>query len=178
MAQKEDIIINCGNSHVSANVFRAGPEGLDLKSSGLETLHHDLTKEDAWLDSLVSGLERLSSKLSLKGEVRFIFPGNLLLTKTIRVPHVDTEKQRKIVAFELSQKMPFPLSELIWDYQIIDDDGVEEEVLAFAVKPEVAENFSEQMVGIGLVPTQITPCLLYTSPSPRDQRGSRMPSSA
>ena len=25
---------------------------------------------------------------------------------------------------------------------------------------------------------QITPCLLYTSPSPRDQRGSRMPSSA
>ena len=26
--------------------------------------------------------------------------------------------------------------------------------------------------------TQITTCLLYTSPSPRDQRGSRMPSSA
>ena len=26
--------------------------------------------------------------------------------------------------------------------------------------------------------TQIFPCLLYTSPSPRDQRGSRMPSSA
>ena len=25
---------------------------------------------------------------------------------------------------------------------------------------------------------QMTPCLLYTSPSPRDQRGSRMPSSA
>ena len=25
---------------------------------------------------------------------------------------------------------------------------------------------------------QLTPCLLYTSPSPRDQRGSRMPSSA
>ena len=24
----------------------------------------------------------------------------------------------------------------------------------------------------------LTPCLLYTSPSPRDQRGSRMPSSA
>ena len=25
---------------------------------------------------------------------------------------------------------------------------------------------------------EFTPCLLYTSPSPRDQRGSRMPSSA
>ena len=28
------------------------------------------------------------------------------------------------------------------------------------------------------VPVQYGPCLLYTSPSPRDQRGSRMPSSA
>ena len=157
MAQSDEIIVNCGNSHVSANIFVSTPEGLLLKSSGLETLYHDLTKEDAWLDSLVTGLEKLSEKMSLKGEVRFIFPGNLLLTKTIRVPHVDEEKQRKIVAFELSQKMPFPLSELIWDYQIIDDDGVEEEVLAFAVKPEMAENFSEKMLNLGLIPRQITP---------------------
>ena len=124
MAQAEEIIINCGNSHVSANVFAAASGGLLLKASGLETLQHDLTKEEAWLDSLVQGLQSLTEKMSLKGEVRFIFPGNLLLTKTIRVPHVDPEKQRKIVAFELSQKMPFPLADLIWDYQIIDDDAV------------------------------------------------------
>ena len=31
---------------------------------------------------------------------------------------------------------------------------------------------------IGANPTNAHPCLLYTSPSPRDQRGSRMPSSA
>ena len=85
------------------------------------------------------------------------FPGSLLLTKTIRVPKVEEEKQTKIVAFELSQKMPFPLSELIWDYQVIDDDGVEQEILAFAVKPEVAESFCERVVEIGLNPIQITP---------------------
>ena len=32
------------------------------------------------------------------------------------------------------------------------------------------------VVNIGMVPSPV--CLLYTSPSPRDQRGSRMPSSA
>ena len=35
----------------------------------------------------------------------------------------------------------------------------------------------QQLMQRGFIPT-ITPCLLYTSPSPRDQRGSRMPSSA
>ena len=79
------------------------------------------------------------------------------MTKTIRVPKVEKEKQDKIVAFELSQKMPFPLAELIWDYQIIDDDGVEQEILSFAVKPEVAESFCEKVVKLGLNPIQITP---------------------
>ena len=46
--------------------------------------------------------------------------------------------------------MPFPLSELIWDYQVVDDDGVEQEILAFAVKPDVAESFCEKVVSIGL----------------------------
>ena len=32
--------------------------------------------------------------------------------------------------------------------------------------------------GYGLPQAEVISCLLYTSPSPRDQRGSRMPSSA
>ena len=42
----------------------------------------------------------------------------------------------------------------------------------------VAKRFVEE--GAQVVITDISPngCLLYTSPSPRDQRGSRMPSSA
>jgi len=70
---------------------------------------------------------------------------------------VEEEKQKKIVAFELMQKMPVPLTELIWDYQVIDDDGVEQEILAFAVKPKVAEDFCEKVMEIGLNPVQITP---------------------
>ena len=35
-----------------------------------------------------------------------------------------------------------------------------------------------QMGGVGPMMGQANVCLLYTSPSPRDQRGSRMPSSA
>ena len=42
---------------------------------------------------------------------------------------------------------------------------------------EVAQNFMPlDTLAIGSIYEK--PCLLYTSPSPRDQRGSRMPSSA
>ena len=41
-------------------------------------------------------------------------------------------------------------------------------------------NWDRKHNGAGLLAIEVSPegCLLYTSPSPRDQRGSRMPSSA
>ena len=42
------------------------------------------------------------------------------------------------------------------------------------------ENLHQEIFTVEVTPEKILPidCLLYTSPSPRDQRGSRMPSSA
>ena len=128
-----------------------------MEQVGLETLRYDYSNEDQWLDCFTKGLENLCAREKIKGNARFIFPGSLLLSKTIRVPHVDEERQKKIVAFELMQKMPVPLADLIWDYQVIDDDGVEQEILAFAVKPKVAEDFCEKVMELGLNPVQITP---------------------
>ncbi len=157
MSDKKEIIINCGISHVSVGVFSQQGEQVLLEQVGLETLRYDYSNEDQWLDFFSEGLENLCKREKIKGNARFIFPGSLLLSKTIRVPHVDEERQKKIVAFELMQKMPVPLTDLIWDYQVIDDDGVEQEILAFAVKPKVAEDFCERVLEIGLNPVQITP---------------------
>ena len=157
MSEKKEILINCGISHVSASIFTFDGKTITLQETGIQNLNYDYSNDQQWLSALVSSLDKLCKKLNLKGDARFIFPGSLLLNKILRVPHVDEEKQKKIVAFELSQKMPFPLSELIWDYQVIDDDGVEQEILAFAVKPEIAESFCEKVVEIGLSPIQITP---------------------
>lgn len=157
MSDKKEIIINCGISHVSAGIFSQQGDKILLEQVGLETLRYNYSSEEQWLDHFSEGLKNLCAREKIKGNARFIFPGSLLLTKTIRVPHVEEEKQKKIVAFELMQKMPVPLTELIWDYQVIDDDGVEQEILAFAVKPEVAETFCERVIEIGLNPVQITP---------------------
>ena len=157
MGKCKEIVINCGNSHISGSLYTSNQGALTLEGVEMQTLSYDFSKEDLWLDQVLAGIELICGKLKFKGDARFIFPGSLLLTKTIRVPRVEKEKQDKIVAFELSQKMPFPLAELIWDYQIIDDDGVEQEILSFAVKPEVAESFCEKVVKLGLNPIQITP---------------------
>ena len=48
------------------------------------------------------------------------------------------------------------------------------------VAPEIGNAMPLSQIPLGTIISciELRPCLLYTSPSPRDQRGSRMPSSA
>ena len=150
-------IVNCGVSHVSACVFAKGDDGaLILEQTEVEILQYDYSNESLWLNALADGLEKLVGHGIGKGETHFILPGSLLLTKTIRAPRVEESKQRQIVAFELQQKMPYPLAELIWDYQVVEDDGVEQEVLAIAVRPAIAEPFCEKVDALGLSPVELS----------------------
>ena len=55
--------------------------------------------------------------------------------------------------------------------------GVVTETVEIDGQTMEVERFVEADVGMEFPKVEIT-CLLYTSPSPRDQRGSRMPSSA
>ena len=56
-----------------------------------------------------------------------------------------------------------------------DQAGAKEGLVQQEVVMGVENKIGEEP---GLMDTQQQVCLLYTSPSPRDQRGSRMPSSA
>ena len=63
------------------------------------------------------------------------------------------------------------------------DLGVEIKWEGTLTETEIAEQnrVIENMINLevdGMAIAPLNPCLLYTSPSPRDQRGSRMPSSA
>ena len=53
------------------------------------------------------------------------------------------------------------------------------EVLGLDEDASLVQNWSDRLTHVAQTDsTNIEACLLYTSPSPRDQRGSRMPSSA
>ena len=53
--------------------------------------------------------------------------------------------------------MPFPLESLLWDFLVIDDDGIEQEILSFAIKPELIEKLTQSIFGSGVVPLKLTP---------------------
>ena len=73
----------------------------------------------------------------------------------------------------MSDTLSDPLLGLLRDQQMLDDLQLEEVSEALN---RGAQNAIAAIKDLGFMDAET--CLLYTSPSPRDQRGSRMPSSA
>ena len=157
MAKIVETIFNLGSSHLSAWKVLRKDDKLFLDTFTYADFPPTNGDEDAWISEVEVVLSDLCAEKSLKGEASFILPGNVLLSKTLRVPKVELDKQKKVVAFELSQKMPFPLEDLLWDFLVIDDDGIEQEILSFAIKPEVVEKLIHVIFRCGIIPKLFTP---------------------
>jgi len=113
MGKSFEIIFNLGSSHVSAAKLNTKANKLELENFKLINLPSSNVGEDTWYEGVDQAFEKITSAHGFKGEASIILPGSIILSKTLRVPKVEIEKQRKVVSFELSQKMPFPLETLI-----------------------------------------------------------------
>ena len=150
------LVLNCGNTRVSAAVFLSdGEEYLHLHSVVSEQLEYDFTKEDDWLEALGEAVRNLKKKAKLPSKGNFILPGNKFLTKQLQVPHVEKSKQRQIIAVEAKQSIPHLFGQLEWDGQVLHDDGVEADVLFLASKREDLKEFYDRMKAAGIAPIGI-----------------------
>ena len=107
--------------------FRAlGPEGLQEST-------REATLQKALQDLLTQG--GFQSK-----QVNVCAPGFHVFSKFVKLPPVDTSKVTQIIQYEAQQNVPFPLEEVVWDYQILGAAPTGElEVLLVAIKSDIVE---------------------------------------
>ena len=149
MSSSKQLIINCGASRVTAAVVSSSGSALQVEKLVTESLQYDYSNDDAWLGAVGVALDALHHHHKFSGKASFIIPGNQVLTKTIRIPHVEEGKRAQIIAFEAQQNIPYPLHEVVWDSQVLGDDGVETEVLFIACKSNTIDEFCAEVVRAG-----------------------------
>jgi type IV pilus assembly protein PilM len=45
--------------------------------------------------------------------------GQSVFSRFVKLPPVDKEKVYQIILYEAQQNVPFPMNEVVWDYQLI-----------------------------------------------------------
>lgn len=151
MSSKNKLIINCGASHVSVAEFGTASGRLVLESFQMQELNYDYSVQENWLNALTFAL--MTMKVS--GKATIIAPSMLLLTKTIKIPHVEPDRRAEVIAFEAEKNIPYPIADVAWDYQIISDDGVETEIFLTSMKSSAADEFCAALTSVGVIPTSI-----------------------
>ena len=149
MSSSKQLIINCGASRVTAAMVFSSAGTLQVEKLVTESLQYDYSNDDAWLGAVGVALDALHNLHKFSGKASFIIPGNQVLTKTIRIPHVEESKRAQIIAFEAQQNIPYPLHEVVWDSQVLGDDGVETEVLFIACKSNTIDEFCAEVFRAG-----------------------------
>ncbi len=162
MSQKKALIVNLAASHVSVSSFREESGRLFLDQFFAEDLAPGLGDDD-WLNAAIAALADLVNAHKISGQATIVAPGFLLLQKSLKVPQVERERQAQIVAFEAQNAIPYPLNEVIWDSQVMSSDGVEAEVLLFALRTEVATRIANLVSATGLRPSGIQAAPLLDS---------------
>lgn len=129
-----------------------------------------LSQPDADPDALTrEALEQFLSRNDLKGDTVVIgVPGQSGLARFVKLPPVDEKKIIDIVRFEAKQQIPFPLDEVVWDYQkisageVVDGLALETEIGLFAMKRDminrVLQHFKDVNIEVHVV--QMSPLAL------------------
>jgi type IV pilus assembly protein PilM len=116
--------------------------GLSLINYGIKSLGLEGSQESTREATILKALQEAISEHGIKSKnVNVCAPGFHVFSKFVKLPPVDTGKVTQIIQYEAQQNVPFPLEEVVWDYQILSDAnaGGELEVLLVAIKAEIVE---------------------------------------
>ncbi|HTL19016.1 MAG TPA: pilus assembly protein PilM, partial [Patescibacteria group bacterium] len=165
LSSKSFLAVDFGAANLKVAEFEITDEGgLLLKQYGLWPLGLDATQEGARDGATQKALQQLlAEKAYGSRNINICAPGFHTFSKFVKLPPVDTSKVTQIIQYEAQQNVPFPLEEVVWDYQILGAAASGElEVFLVAIKADIVENLfrSAEAAGLRLQLVDVSPAAL------------------
>jgi len=137
------LVLDFGAVNLKLAEFEPNEAGnLRLKQYGFKSLGRDGLQESTRNAAMQRALKELLSEKSFGSKnVNVCAPGFHVFSKFVKLPAVDSSKVTQIIRYEAQQNVPFPLDEVVWDYQILGTvpQTNELEVMLVAIKSDVVE---------------------------------------
>ena len=138
--------------------------GLRLTQYGIKSLGLEGSQETTREAAILKALQELLAEKGIKSKlVNVCAPGFHVFSKFVKLPPVDAGKVTQIIQYEAQQNVPFPLSEVVWDYQILGTTtGGELEVLLVAIKSDIVQGLFRvaETAGLHLQVADVSPAAL------------------
>lgn len=83
--------------------------------------------------------------------VNYAVPAQSVFARFVKLPALEAEKIDKIVSFEAQQNVPFPIDQVVWDYQLVGGGmGEQLQVVIVAIKRDLLDEINNAVEETGL----------------------------
>ena len=145
--------LNIGSQTVALAEFRTQAQGgLVLVGYSLREILAEAGNELARNLQIAAALREMMAELEVKsGPVNYSVAAQSVFARFVKLPSVEEEKIERIIAFEAQQNVPFPIEEVVWDYQLVGQSSDPElQVVLVAIKSDLLEGINGAVEGTGL----------------------------
>jgi type IV pilus assembly protein PilM len=162
------ISLNLGSQTMGLAEFRVQAHGgLVLLDYRLREMSTDPTSDEMRRAQIAVVVREMMSELHIKhGAVNYALPAQSVFARFVKLPGLEKEKLEKIIAFEAQQNVPFPIDDVVWDYQLVGG-GLEEQiqVVLVAIKIDLLEdiNAGVEEAGLHTSTIDVAPMALYNA---------------
>src|SRR5947208_11290972 len=139
---KSFLCLDFGAGSLKIAEFEPNESGtLRLKQFGLKSLGFEGSQDAARERVILKAIQELFAERPFGSKnIDVCAPGFHVFSKFVKLPPVDTSKVTQIIQYEAQQNVPFPLEEVVLDYQILGTAPTGElEVLLVAIKADVVD---------------------------------------
>src|SRR5438309_8804304 len=150
---KSFLCLDFGAGSLKIAEFEPNESGtLRLKQFGLKSLGFEGSQDAARERVILKAIQELFAERPFGSKnIDVCAPGFHVFSKFVKLPPVDTSKVTQIIQYEAQQNVPFPLEEVVWDYQILGAAANGElEVFLVAIKADIVEGLFRASEGAGL----------------------------
>src|SRR6058998_2223985 len=86
-----------------------------------------------------------------RADVNYAVSAQSVFARFVKLPALDAEKIDKIISFEAQQNVPFPIDQVVWDYQLVGGGmGEQIEVVIVAIKRDLLDEINNAVEETGL----------------------------
>jgi type IV pilus assembly protein PilM len=165
---RQILSLNVGSQTVGLAEFRMQPHGgLVLIDFLLQEIPTEAAGDAMRHTKLPAILREMMDDLELRGgKVNYAVAGQTVFTRFVKLPAVEEEKIERIITFEAQQNVPFPIEEVVWDYQLVGGGADEQvQVVLVAIKADLLDeiNRAVEETGLRTAIVDVAPMALYNA---------------
>jgi len=167
MADQQSIIaLNIGSQRIAMGVFSPTKSGLVLKKYGATSILADPATEAARVPQVQLAIKELAQSLKVgKQKAAYALSGQSVFVRFVKLPPLEAEDMGELVKFEAQQNVPFPIDEVVWDWEKLETEGIDNEVVLVAIKSDSLNDLNSVVAetGLGTQLVDCAPTALYNS---------------